>query len=129
MTVDKQPILPHLIRSIPEQFSWVDHRLVRERRIDNLSHQASALYLFLVTVGDNQGLSYYGNKTLGKRLGMDMSVLSEARNALVHQQLIAYREPLYQVLALDIGREPVQAGSNTVSIGKILQQMAGGDGR
>lgn len=99
--------------------------MIRERRIDNLSNQASALYLFLVTVGDNQGLSYYGNKTLGKRLGMNMSVLSEARNALVQHQLIAYREPLYQVLSLDIGREPVQADSNTVSIGKILQQMIG----
>lgn len=59
---------------------------------------------------------------------MDMSVLSEARNTLVQHQLIAYRGPLYQVLPLDIGRKPVQASSNTVSIGKILQQMAGGEG-
>lgn len=129
MTVDKHPILPHLIRKVPEQFSWVDHRLVRERHIDNLSHQASALYLFLLTVGDNRGLSYYSDKTVRKRLGMDMSVLIEARNVLVHHQLIAYREPLYQVLALDFRREPLQSGSEGSSIGKILQQMAGGGGR
>jgi len=126
MTVNKHPIVPHLTRRIPEQFSWVDHRLVRERHIDTLSHQASALYLFLVTVGDNRGMSYYSDKTLGKRLGMNMSVLTEARNTLVHYHLIAYREPLYQVLALDVPREPVQAGSDGVSIGTILQQMAGG---
>ena len=67
MTVDKQPIFPHLIRRVPEQFSWVDHRLVRKHYIDNLSHRASALYLFLVTVSDNQGLSYYSDSTLRKK--------------------------------------------------------------
>ena len=126
MTVTKQPILPHMIRQVPEQFSWVDHRLVRERHIDHLSHQASALYLFLVTVGDNRGLSYYSETTLTKRLGMDSIALTEARNLLVRHQLVAYRKPLYQVLALDRRRESVQADSEAVSLGEILQQMVGG---
>jgi len=56
MTVIKQPIHPHMVRQVPDQFSWRDHRLVREYRIDHLSHRASALYLFLVTVSDNRGL-------------------------------------------------------------------------
>jgi len=45
-----------MVRQVPDQFSWRDHRLVREYRIDHLSHRASALYLFLVTVSDNRGL-------------------------------------------------------------------------
>ena len=126
MTVNKQPILPHMIRQVPEQFSWIDHRLVRERHIDHLSHQALALYLFLVTVGDNRGLSYYSDTTLEKRLGMDLGALTEARNLLLRQQLVAYRKPLYQVLALESRREPVQADAEAVSLGKILQQLAGG---
>ena len=42
-----------------EQFSWVDHRLVRERRLQRCPAEAWALYLFLLTVGAAQGLSYY----------------------------------------------------------------------
>lgn len=126
MTANKQPIAPHIIRRVPEQFSWIDHRLVRERYIDYLSHQASALYLFLVTVGDNRGLSYYSDKTLCTRLNMDTVDLEQARNRLIHQQLVAYRKPLYQVLALDHRREPAQIGSGTASLGQILQQLAGG---
>jgi hypothetical protein len=41
---------------VPSQFSWIDQRLVRERYIDQLSPHACALYLFLVTVADAQGL-------------------------------------------------------------------------
>ena len=32
----------------------------------------------------------------------------DARNLLVDHQLVAYRKPIYQVLALDSGREPVR---------------------
>jgi hypothetical protein len=115
-----------MIRRVPEQFSWIDHRLVRERYIDHLSHEASALYLLLVTVGDNQGLSYYSDKTLSKRLNMDIVALSEARTLLVQYRLVAYRKPLYQVLALDQRGEPQQTNSDAVSLGQILQQLAGG---
>jgi hypothetical protein len=126
MTVDKQPILPQLTRRVPKQFSWIDHRLVRERYIDHLSHRASALYLFLVTVGDNQGLSYYGDKSLGKRLQMDADDLDQARKLLVDNRLIAYRKPLYQVLALEKRKNPMPTDSEPTSLGQILQQMAGG---
>jgi hypothetical protein len=39
----KRPIACHKLRTVPKQFSWVDQRLVRERYIDQLSHQACAL--------------------------------------------------------------------------------------
>lgn len=126
MTINKNPILPHMIRRVPEQFSWVDHRLVRERYIDHISHRAAALYLFLVTVSDAQGVSYYSDETLHQRLALDQTALSEARTVLVRQQLIAYRKPLYQVLALDYRREPVQRSSAPCSMGEVLQQMMGG---
>lgn len=38
--------------------------------IDHLIHQASALYLFLVTVGDSRGLSYFSDTTIGERLSV-----------------------------------------------------------
>ena len=56
--------LPDRIRKVPRQFSWIDHRLVRDHHIDRCSHGAAALYLFLVTVADAGGLSYYSDRTL-----------------------------------------------------------------
>jgi hypothetical protein len=78
----------------------VDQRLVRERYIDQLSPEACALYLFLVTVADAQGLSYYADGSLAQRLSLSAPRLHQARQALMQQGLVAYRRPLYQVLAL-----------------------------
>ena len=66
----KRPISLTKLRQVPKQFSWVDQRLVRERYIDHLSHEACTLYLFLVTVADAQGLSYYADASLCQRLSM-----------------------------------------------------------
>ena len=107
MAIQKQPIYSHLVRRIPEQFSWVDHRLVREHFIDHISHGAAALYLFLVTVSDANGLSYYGDATLGKRLNMDDRAIESARNRLIEQRLIGWKRPIYQILALEPRRHPM----------------------
>ena len=66
----KRPISLAKLRRIPPQFSWVDQRLVRDHYIDQLSPQACALYLFLVTVADAQGLSYYADPSLCQRLSL-----------------------------------------------------------
>jgi hypothetical protein len=97
----KRPLAFHKLRKVPTQFSWVDQRLVRERYIDQLSHEACTLYLFLVTVADAQGLSYYADSSLCQRLSMTNTALHQARQALITRGLVAYHRPLYQVLALD----------------------------
>jgi hypothetical protein len=80
----------------------VDQRLVRERYIDQLSPQACALYLLLVTVADAQGLSYYAAPSLCQRLSLTSPELHQARQALIMLGLVAYQRPLYQVLALAV---------------------------
>jgi hypothetical protein len=99
--MDKRPISLAKLRRVPRQFSWLDQRLVRERYIDQLSHEACALYLFLVTVADAQGLSYYADASLCQRLSLTSAALHQARQALIMRGLVAYHRPLYQVLALD----------------------------
>ena len=96
----KQPLSLAQLRQLPKQFSWVDQRLVQEHYIDGLSHRACALYLFLLTVADAQGLSYYAEPTLWRRLSMSQATLCQARQELIARPLVAYRRPLYQVLAL-----------------------------
>lgn len=97
----KRPISFAKLRQVPSQFSWVDQRVVRERYIDQLSHEACALYLFLVTVADAQGLSFYSERSLCQRLSMTRVELRQARQALITLALVAYDSPLYQVLALE----------------------------
>src|SRR5208337_3122809 len=99
--IKKRPIYPQRIRRIPSQFSWVDHRLVRDRHIEACSHPALAFYLFLVTVADQEGLSYYSDPSVMSRLGMDVQTLDSARQNLIRAGIVAYEDPLYQVLSLE----------------------------
>jgi hypothetical protein len=61
------------------------------------------LYLFLVTVGDAAGLSWYSDESIMNRLSMDKNALREARLNLIQNRMIAWREPLYQVLNMEGG--------------------------
>src|SRR5512143_2237223 len=97
----KRVLCPERLRSVPAQFNWVDHRLVRDRHIDRCDAPAAALYLFLVTVADAQGLSYYSDAVLARRLSMAPARLAQARADLLRAGLIAHQRPLYQVLALE----------------------------
>lgn len=99
--ISKHPVYPHRIRKIPTQFSWVDHRLVRNGHINQCTHASLALYLFLVTVSDDRGLSYYSDTSLMKRLNMNEITLNNSRSQLMVLDLIAYKKPIYQVLPLD----------------------------
>ena len=99
--ITKRLLRPERLRAVPSQFSWLDHRLVRERHLDRCSTEALALYLFLVTVADAKGLSFYGDASVCARLGLETAQLDAARQALIDADLIAYEAPLYQVLSLD----------------------------
>jgi hypothetical protein len=101
------------------------------------------LYLFLITVCDGEGLSYYSDATLARLLHLDSLALARARQELISADLIAYQSPLYQVLALEDPPQQVQPPPATqsppaqqpspatprqpneppLSIGQILQQM------
>ncbi len=85
---------------MPAQFSWIDQALVQRHLIDRCDARAAALYLFLVTVADAQGLSYYGSSSLMQRLHLSTEELSAARQQLIDLELVAFSAPLYQVLAI-----------------------------
>jgi hypothetical protein len=118
--IRKRVLCPQRLRKVPPQFSWIDHRLVRDKHIAGKSAEALALYLFLVTVADGQGLSYYSDAGLGKLLPLDGPGLDRARHELIRARLIAYEKPLYQVLSLDPPDGP--RGGTPQTLGQILQQ-------
>jgi hypothetical protein len=133
MAVIKRVLCPQRLRQVPKQFSWIDHRLVRDRHIVGRSAGALSLYLFLVTVADGSGLSYYSDQGICQLLPLDAAALAAARRELLAAGLIAYQKPLYQVLALDApapggGSGPSGQGqrrgvSRPLSIGQILAGM------
>jgi len=124
MAMIKRVLCPQRLRRVPEQFSWIDHRLVRDRHICRCSADALALYLFLVTVADGQGLSYYSDPMIGRLLPLDAPALAGARQELIAAGLLAYKRPLYQVLALDSPTPgPPRRFGEPLSLGQILRGM------
>lgn len=137
---------PDLIRRVPPGFGWVDHRFVREGHIRGLSRESLALYLFLVTVANADGISWYSEEKLCLLAGLDAESLSSARRELSSLSLLAYSRPVYQVLELPCRPRqdgvaavlPVRDGDvlrdasfsrrldGTHSIGDILALMAKG---
>lgn len=107
----KRVLRPEALRRIPRQFSWIDPRLVSDHHIERCDEAALAVYLFLVTVADAQGLSYYGDAKLAKSLSMPAPRFEKARADLIRLNLIAYAAPLYQVLALDPPAPRREAGA------------------
>jgi hypothetical protein len=99
--MQKRLLVPSRVRRVPRQFSWVDQRLVRDHHISRCDPEALALYLFLVTVADAQGLSFYADASIERLLSLSAQHLEQARDVLVGAKLIAYEAPLYQVLALE----------------------------
>ena len=119
----KRVLNPERLRKVPPQFSWIDHRLVQENYFLRCEHPAWALYLFLTSVADAEGLSYYSDASPVRRLKMDPLVFSASRQQLIQAGLIAFEKPLYQVLSLD----PIGAPrSGPVSVGELLRKALGG---
>lgn len=134
MRTVKRVLRPERLRQVPEQFSWVDQALVQRHFIDRCDARAAALYLFLITVSDAQGLSYYGESTLATRLHLNAEELVAARAQLIKIELIAHQAPLYQVLALPGTRvarraalsAPAQLHNSSdgpVSLAQLLDQV------
>ena len=119
----KRLLNPERVRKVPPQFSWIDHGLVQENYFVRCDHPAWALYLFLTSVADAQGLSYYSDASLVRRLKMDPVVLSASRQQLVGAGLIAYEKPFYQVLDLNSAEAP---RSGPISVGELLRRAMGG---
>ncbi len=127
----REPIVPQRRRRVPPQFSWVDHRLVRDGHVQGRSASALALYLFLVTVADEDGLSWYSDQALCRQLSCEASELHRARVELREAELIAWRHPLYQVLDLSPWRGAMTPsaegrGGEAVTVGEVLKSILGG---
>jgi len=88
------------LRKIEGSFSWIDHRFITGGFLQDLSTIEILLYLFLVTVSDRNGISFYHDDRVCSLLKIPLTSLGEAREGLIMRSLIAYEPPIYQVLSL-----------------------------
>jgi hypothetical protein len=100
MAKDKDIIDRKNVRKIQSSFAWVDHRLITGGFLEEVSTVGILLYLFLTAVSDRHGVSFYHDDRICRILKIDLSSLGQAREDLIHRSLIAYKYPIYQVLAL-----------------------------
>ena len=125
------------LRRVPRQFSWLDHRLVRDEHFCGMSHSSLALYLFLVTVCDADGLSYYSDRSIERHLSLRPSQLVQTRHELCAAGFIAYSKPIYQVLSVEkpavqkevfVADDPHQrrGSSDIARLGDVLREAMRG---
>jgi hypothetical protein len=96
---------------------------VQENYFVRCDHSAWTLYLFLVSVADAEGLSYYSDASLMRRLNLELLALSASRRQLIQAGLLAYEKPFYQVLSLEPTAGP---RSGSISVAELLRQAMGG---
>ncbi len=99
----KRVINKERLRKISSSFSWIDHRFINQGFIKELQSIEILVYLFLVTVGDRYGLSFYGDDRICRLLKIDKSSLCSARDKLILKSFIEYKDGIYQVLELPRG--------------------------
>ena len=123
----KELIDPRLRRRIPEHFTWVDHRLVREGYIRKCSIKSHGFYLFLLAVSDAEGLSYYGDQRVSQELGISEGSVSELRRELISARLIAYKDGIYQLLNLERAKDEYQSAfSGVCKASDVVAMLLGG---
>lgn len=96
----KHPVDPNRIRALPRQFGAVDRHLIYHAWTRHLNLEELAVYVFLVCVGDAEGLSYYSDRRIAELLNLEPRQVGEARETLRLKGLILYQRPLYQLLDL-----------------------------
>jgi len=94
-----EPVVPERVRKLPSHFAWVDHRL--REHLGRLTLEEIALLFFLHLAADKSGSSFWSDTAIAKRLGLPAGQVTGARLGLVRKGLVAYRYPLYQILALE----------------------------
>ena len=99
--ISRQPIIPDRVRKIAGQgFSFIPHKFLRSGFFSSLTTDERNLYFFLVLAGDRHGLSFYHYDSICTLLRISLETYIEARNALIHKQLIAFDGTRFQVLSL-----------------------------
>ena len=98
--IQKRVLREDRVRKIKGGFSFLPHRFLTAGFLASLRRDELLLYFFLVLVSDRQGLSFYAYDAICSLLELTLDEYIDARNALIHKDLLAFDGTLFQVLEL-----------------------------
>jgi hypothetical protein len=98
--IEKTVLCPNRVRKITGSFSFIEHRFLRDGFFASLDHHELLLYLFLLIVGDRNGMSFYSYDKICSLLMFSMDEHVLARDSLIEKDLIAFDGKFFQVLSL-----------------------------
>jgi hypothetical protein len=98
--IQKTPLVSHRIRCINGSFAWISHRFLSQGFWGSLTQHELLIYLFLVIVGDRQGISYYSFDKICSLIAITPDEYIFARDGLINKDLISFDGHLFQVLSL-----------------------------
>lgn len=110
-----QPLEPRRVRKPRGAWGWIDLRAVTQGHLERVGTAAALTYLFLCSVGDTAGLSFWSRDRMGRILGLDGESIQKALSMLVDANLIARQGQIVQVLPIPEGTSPCD-GSDSGSL-------------
>ena len=112
-SAQRAPIVADRVRRIDGQsFAFVPHRFLRQGFFASLDADELSLYVMLVLAADRFGVSYYHYDSICSMTRMTLERYLQARNALIHKDLIAFDGTRSQVLSLPA--RPVAANTRAI---------------
>jgi hypothetical protein len=91
---------PDRVRKINGSFAFIEHRFLRDGFFASLDHHELLLYLFLIIVGDRNGVSFYSYDKICTLIRVSVDEYILARDSLIEKDLIAFDGKFFQVLSL-----------------------------
>jgi hypothetical protein len=96
-----------------KSYSIIDHQLFQGGYFEKLDHSALALYLFLVTVSDKNGRSFYSEREIAVRMRMGPNSFKTALKKLIEAHLVSYQEPNFWINNLTHPKRNIQTPANS----------------
>lgn len=131
--IQKKVLNPQRVRRICGSYSFIEHRFIRDGFLSSLSHYELLLYVFLVLVGDREGLSYYSHDKICEVLKIDLNNYLGARDGLMGKDLIGFDDIIFQVFSLPSKplsergvREETRKPSEHIPIGQLFKKILEG---
>jgi hypothetical protein len=98
--IERTPLIAQRVRKINGGFAFIEHRFLRDGFFASLDHHELLLYVFLIIVGDRNGMSFYSYDKICALLRVSVDEYILARNSLIEKDLIAFDSRFFQVLSL-----------------------------
>jgi hypothetical protein len=97
-----EPLEPRRVRYPRGAYGWVELKVVTEGHLQALDRETALTYLFLCTVGNREGISFWSRPRIARTLNLSLDAVDAALRTLSATDLIAVNERVVQVLPVPV---------------------------